>query len=62
MKYIPHPSFEQKKSVNLILQRFRETEEWALIQITDKINMVHPRKIWLAESWGIFKTLDLKLS
>ena len=29
-----------------------ETEEWALAQSMDKINMLHSRKIFLAESWG----------
>ena len=55
-----------------------EIDDWALTQSMDKINMVHPRKISLAEMWGsirffisnfflflistISRTLDLELS
>ena len=51
-----------------------EADEWTLTQSMDKINMVYPRKILLAENWGSFRfllviffhffilTLDLELT
>ena len=39
-----------------------ETEEWALTQSTDKINMVHPRKFSLAESWVSSRFFICKIS
>ena len=38
-----------------------ETDEWALTQSMNKINMVHPRKISLAEIWGSIRFFISKI-